>query len=198
MIDEALSTVGVELEALVEVFLFEDDAVVDAGHIARAHRFAGADRVVIRLFAARERGEQVVADGADIEFVQMAAVRRGNERQQPVAGQTDLGAGVEVVIVGRELDPGFVAFGQAAMGGRVEQVVGSDQVLEDGVAQVRQVRAAEGAVPVAAVALAAVELSPGLVDERLCTGCGLWTSCRCRSFVHQVCRCRQSARANGG
>ena len=129
--------------------------------------FAGADRVVIRFFAAGERGQQVVADRADVELVQMPAVRRRDERHQPVAGQAHFGAGVEVVIVGRELDPRLVALGQAAALGGVEQVVGGDQMLVDGVAQVRQVRAAERAVPVAAVALAAIELGAGLVEQRL-------------------------------
>ena len=119
---------------------------------------------MIGFFAAGERGEQVVANRPDVELVQMAAVRRRDERDQPVAGQANFRAGVEVVIVRRELDPRLVAFGEAAMLGRVEQVVGGDQVLEDGVAQVRQIGAAEGAVPVAAVALAAVELGAGLID----------------------------------
>jgi len=34
MIHKALSSMAVELEPLVEVFLFEDDAIVDASHIA--------------------------------------------------------------------------------------------------------------------------------------------------------------------
>ena len=49
--------------------------------------------------------------------------------------------------------------------GPVQQVVGGDQVLVDGVAQVRQVDAAEGPVPVAAVALAAVQFGAGLLDQ---------------------------------
>jgi len=53
MIDETLSPVRVELEPLVEIFLFEDNAVVDTRHFARRSRFAGADRVVICFFAAR-------------------------------------------------------------------------------------------------------------------------------------------------
>src|SRR4029079_4573420 len=100
MVDEAFSPMGVELEALVEVSLLEDDAVVDARHIARWGRFARADRVVIRFLAARGRGEQVVANGSDIEFVQMAAVRRRDQGNQSIAGEADFGAGVEVVVVG--------------------------------------------------------------------------------------------------
>ena len=115
MIDEALAAVAIELQPLVEVLLLEDDAVVNAGDIAAGARFAGADGVVIRFFAAGERGEQVVADRADVELVQMAAVRGRDERDQPVAGEADFGAGVEVVVVGREFDPRFVAFGKAAV-----------------------------------------------------------------------------------
>ena len=51
------------------------------------------------------------------------------------------------------------------------EVVGGDQPLVDGVAQVRQVDAAEGPVPVAAIALAAVELGAGLLDQ-LARGAG--------------------------
>ena len=42
--------------------------------------------------------------------------------------------------------------------------------MEDGIAEVRQVSATEGPVPIAAVALAAVKLSAGLIDERLSAG----------------------------
>ena len=34
MIDQALSPMAIELQPLVEVFLLEDDAVVNAGHVA--------------------------------------------------------------------------------------------------------------------------------------------------------------------
>ena len=49
--------------------------------------------------------------------------------------------------------------------GPVQQVVGGDQMLIDGVAQVRQIDAAERPVPVAAIALAAIELGAGLLDQ---------------------------------
>src|SRR3954471_6558718 len=118
---------------------------------------------MIRLFAAGGRGEQFVADRADIEFVQMSAVARCDERDQPIAGQTNFGTAIEVVIVRRELNPSLVTFGQATMCSRIEQIVGGNQVLVDGVAEVRQVRAAESAVPVAAIALASVKFGACLV-----------------------------------
>ena len=153
------------MQPLVEAFLLEDDAVVNAGHVAVAARFARADLVVIRLFAAGERGEQVVANRADVEFVQMAALRRSHKRDQPIAGQANFLPAVEVVVVGRQLDPRLIAIGQAAAVQLVEQIVGGDQMLVDGVAQMRQVGAAERTVPVAAIALAAVELGAGLIDQ---------------------------------
>src|SRR4051812_23178387 len=100
----------------------------------------------------------------------MAAVRRRDQCDKPVTGEPDFGTGVEVKIPRRELDPRFVAVGDAAVSGCIEQVIGGDQMLEDGVAEVREVSAAECTVPVAAIALAAVELGAGLVDERLSAG----------------------------
>jgi len=136
-------------------------------------------------------GKQVVADCPDVEFVQMAAVRRCDECDQPIAGEADFGASVEVVVLRRQLNPGFVTFSQAAMGGGVEQVVGGDQVLEDGVAKVREVRATERSVPIAAVALAAVEFGAGLVDERLRAGATSALFSVCHSYpklIVAVCR----------
>ena len=65
---------------------------------------------MIRFFAAGERGEQIVADRAHVELVQMAAVRRRHKRDEPVAGEANFGASVEVVVVGRQLDPRLVTF----------------------------------------------------------------------------------------
>ena len=79
---------------------------------------------------------------------------------QLVVGQADFLAGVEVEVVGGGLDPSL-----RPADGLVQQVVGGDQVLIDGVAEVRQIDAAEGPVPVAAVALAAIELGAGLLDQ---------------------------------
>ena len=65
-------------------------------------------------------------------------------------------AGVEVVVVHRRFDvPIAVPVGTRL----VQQVVGGDQVVVHGVPQMRQIDPAEGAVPVAAIALAAVEFA---------------------------------------
>ena len=90
---------AIELQPLVETLLLEHDAVVNAGDVAVGLAFAGADRIVIGLFAAGERGQQVVADRPHVELVQMAAVRRGDERHQPIAGQAHFRPAVEIVIV---------------------------------------------------------------------------------------------------
>ena len=65
-----------ELEPLIEILLFEHDALVNARYVACCARFTGANRVVISLFATRERGQQIVADRANVELVQVAAMRR--------------------------------------------------------------------------------------------------------------------------
>ncbi len=98
---------------------------------------------------------------ADVQFDQLAAAAGRDQGHQLVVGQADFLAGVEVEVVGRGLDPGL-----RPAGGPVQQVVGRDQRVVDGVAEVRQVDAAEGPVPIAAVALAAVELGAGLLDQR--------------------------------
>ena len=91
---------------------------------------------------------------------QLPAAAGRNQGHQLVVGQADFLPGVEIEIVGRGLDPGL-----RLAGGAVQQVVGGDQVLIDGVAQVRQIDAAERPVPVAAIALAAVEFGAGLLDQ---------------------------------
>ena len=113
-----------------------------------------------RLGPAVERGQQVVPDAADVQLVELPAAAGRHQGHQPVVGQADFLAGVEVEVVGDGLDPGF-----RPAGGLVQQVVGGDQVVVDGVAQVGQIEAAERAVPVAAIALAAVELDAGLLDQ---------------------------------
>ena len=97
---------------------------------------------------------------ADVQFDQLPAAAGHDQGQQLVVGQADLLPGVEIVVVGGGLDPGFRPAGRP-----VQQVVGGDQLLIDGVAEVRQVDAAEGPVPMAAVALAAIELGAGLLDQ---------------------------------
>ena len=68
--------------------------------------------------------------------------------------------GVEVEVFGDRLDPRF-RFARCT----IQQVVGGDEVFVDGVAQVGEVNAAERAVPVGAVALAAIQFGPGLFDQ---------------------------------
>ena len=105
VVDEALARIAVVLQPLIEALLLEDDAVVDAGDVAARGRFAGADLPMIRLFAARERGEQIVADRADVELVHLPALRGRDQRDQPIAGQPHFLAAVEVVVAGGELRP---------------------------------------------------------------------------------------------
>ena len=160
-VDQALPRVLVVLDPLVEVGLLEDDAVVDAGARCRCDWFAGQHLAVIGLGLAGERGQQVVPDAADVQFQQLPAAAGRDQGDQLVVGQADFLPGVEIEVVGRGLDPGLRASARP-----VQQVVGGDQAAVDGVAEVRQVDAAEGPVPVAAVALAAVELRAGLLDQR--------------------------------
>ena len=69
--------------------------------------------------------------------------------------------GYPIKIVGYDVNPRF----GAAAGGAVQQIVGRDQVPVYGVSQVRQVDAAERAVPVTAVALGTIQFRPCGVDE---------------------------------
>ena len=115
---------------------------------------------MIGLGPAGQRGQQVVLDAADVEFDHLPAAARRHQRHQLVVGQADFLPGVEVEVVGRGLDPGLRPADRA-----VQQVVGGDQMLVDGVAQVRQIDAAERAVPIAAIALAAIQLGAGLLDQ---------------------------------
>ena len=52
-----------------------------------------------------ERGEQVVADRADVEFVELPAAGRGDQRDETVAGESHFGPAVEVVVVRLGVDP---------------------------------------------------------------------------------------------
>ena len=100
----------------------------------------------------REGGQQVVLDAADVEFGQIG--RRG----------CGLTSAISLSFVRRtswrasKLKSSAVGFDPRLRppDGAIQQVVGGDQVLIDGVAKVRQIDAAEGPVPVAAIALAAV------------------------------------------
>ena len=141
-IQEALPRVLVVLDPLVEVGLLEDHAVVNAGAVAVALICAGQHLAVIGLRLPRERCQQVVLDAADVQFGKHAAAAGYDQGHQPVVGQANLLPGVEIVVVGRGLHPGLGAIGQA-----IEGFVGGDQAVVDRVAEVRQVNAAEGPVP---------------------------------------------------
>ena len=95
----------------------------------------------------------------------MPTLRRSSEGHKPIAGEPNFLPAIEVVIVGRQLDPRLIAIRHTAAVELVEQIVGSDQMLIDRIAQMRQVSAAERTVPVAAIALAAIELGAGLIDQ---------------------------------
>jgi hypothetical protein len=134
MVNQTLAAVAIELQPLIEVLLLEHDAIVDAGDVAGGFAFTSADSIVIRLFAAGERREQIVADGPHVEFVEVTTVRRRNKRNQPIAGQPNLGARVEVVILGRKFHPRPIILTKTAAGGGIEQIVGG-QVLVNGVSK---------------------------------------------------------------
>ena len=115
---------------------------------------------MIGLGPAGQRGQQIVPDAANVEFQQLPAAARRHQGHELVVGQADLLAGVEIEVVGRGLDPGL-----RPADGLVQQVIGGDQVLVDGVAEVRQIDAAESPVPIAAIALAAIKFAAGLLDQ---------------------------------
>ena len=157
----------VVLDPLLQPLLFEDDAVVNAGNLALVAAGAGQHLAMIGLGPPGQRGQQVVADGANVQLVHLAAAAGREQCHQPVVGQLHFLAGVEVVIGGRGFDPAA-----RPPADPIQQVVGGDQVLVDGVAEVGQIDAAERPVPVAAVALAAIKLDAGLLDQ-LALGPGL-------------------------
>ena len=106
MIDQAFARVAVVSDVTVQAFLFEHHAVVDAGHLLSvAGPVSCQDLAMVGLGAASERCQQVEADRAHIEFVEMAATGRGDEADQFVVDQPDFLAGVEVVVVHRRFDP---------------------------------------------------------------------------------------------
>ena len=159
MVDEAFAGPLVVDQFLVEVGLLEAHGVVDAGHRALIVMVAGgvADDFVIRLRTPVERAEQIDFGPADVEFVQMAAAAGGQKRDDAVAGQADFLAGVEIEVVGVDLHPP-----RGPPAGRLEQRIGGNQMVVNGVPQMRQIKTAEGPVPVRAVALSAVKLGPRL------------------------------------
>ena len=119
-----------------------------------------ADDFVIGLGPTIERAEQIEPHAPHVEFVEMAAAAGREEGHQPVAGHANFLAGVEIVVVGVDLHPP-----RRPADGRLEQRVGGNQVVVDGVPQMGQIKSAKGPVPIGAVALAAVEFRARLVDE---------------------------------
>ncbi len=104
---------------------------------------------MIRLGPPGERGQQVVLDGANVEFDHPAAVARREQRHELVVRQADFLPGVEIEIVRRGFDPRF-----ATAGGLFQQRVGGNEMFVNRVPQMRQIQPAECPVPVRAVALA--------------------------------------------
>ena len=94
------------------------------------------------------------------ELGHLPAVVRRDQGHHLVVRQPDFLPPVEIEVVGRRLDPSL-----RLSDGSIEQIVGGDQVLIDGVAQMGQIDAAERAVPIAAIALAAVQLGAGLFEQ---------------------------------
>src|SRR5262245_12209547 len=121
---------------------------MDAGDLAVAAAGAGGDLFVIGLGAAGERGEQIHADRPYIELVEHAAGGGREQTNQPIVGEANFLASVEVVVI----DGGFDE-GTGFSGGQIKQVVTCDELVVDGVTEVRQINAAKRAVPVGAVAL---------------------------------------------
>jgi len=101
-----------------------------------------------------------VPDAPHVEFEQLSAAAGRDQGHEFVVGQADFLASVEIEVVGRGLDPIV-----RPPDGAVQQVVGRDQTTVDGVAQMRQINAAERPMPVAAVALAAIQLNASLLDQ---------------------------------
>ena len=97
---------------------------------------------------------------ADVQLGEHPAAAGQHQRHHAVVGEADLLPGVEVVVVGRGLDPRFRPPGRT-----VENVVGSDQRAIDRVAKVRQIDAAERPVPMAAIALGPIKLGAGRFDK---------------------------------
>ena len=116
--------------------------------------------------AAGQRGQQVVADRADVELVELpAAAGAIRATSLSLASWTSWRPSKLKSSAVASIQASSRACGSRSTGRLIEQVVGGDQVLIDGVAQMRQVDPAEGPVPVAAVALAAVQLRAGLFDQ---------------------------------
>ena len=150
------------MDALIKPFLLEDDAIVNAGDLAVLSVLSREHLAMIGFGPSRQGGLQIVADRPHVQLVQLAALGWSQQANQFVVAQLDFGSGVEVEITGDAFDGSILGTSKHL----VEQVVGGDQMVVDGVSQVRQVGPAEGTVPVAAVALAAVQFA-SRVGQRL-------------------------------
>ncbi len=159
MIDQALAQVAIILEHVIESALLPDLAVMMA------------DGVVICFGTARQRGQQIVADMPQIEFVQAAAAGRMEVCRQLAIFRQTSGVPSRLRSAVSRLDPA-----RRARRRRQQQLLGRDEMLVDGVAQVRQVDAAEGAVPPRTIALGAIQFLPRLrqragINVRGVSGC---------------------------
>lgn len=100
------------------------------------------DLLVIRLKATIQSCQQIVADAAEIEFVQMPAASGGNECNEAVAGEANLLTGIEIKIVRVDPHPLAAAWmiGRTELSGDLfEDVVRRDEVLINRVPQVWQI-----------------------------------------------------------
>src|SRR5262245_38836049 len=111
--------------------------------------------LMVRFRPTRQGRKQVERDGAKVQFVDLPPLTGRDISDQLVVRQSDFLAGIEVKVARTSLDPRADS-PRSLFNGRV----GCDQVRINGVAQVRQVQAAERAVPVTAVALAPVKFLP--------------------------------------
>ena len=135
---------------LIEIGLFENDTVVDAGNIFTGIARTAQHLAVITLRSSLQCGKQVVTDLAHIQFVHAAATSGGDPGAELIVAQSNFLQTVEVVIVRGGLNGPDVG-----TGGTVKLRIGFDQVVIDRVAQVGQIDPAECTVPVGAIALAA-------------------------------------------
>ena len=112
--------------------------------------------MMIGFRPALECREHVDRGLPDVEFVDVPALGRLNQNDQTLVLELDLLARIQIVVADLEHDPG------PGLGlGIVEGIVGGDQAAINRVAKMRQIKPAEGTMPVRTVALAAIELAPG-------------------------------------
>ena len=160
MVDEHLPPRGIVSDEALEPLLLElrwlrgiDDAPGHAG--------TGEDLGVIGLGTTVERGEEIVALGAEIELVEDPPPRRREPSVERAVRDADLRAAVEIPVAHDRLDPRPLRAGPSP----VEERVGLDELAVDGIAEVGEVDAPEGPVPVGAVALPAVERRRRLLEH---------------------------------